>query len=195
MQHERGFALGLAVAEIAVSVLLFRALAKSFAAFRRAGGPGHSAQAEHAHGVDWIDVLVAGVLAVEAAEHWHTHHHLPRPTVLLALFMLALGLLHGRITALTGRRRALRIDTHGIQVSKRFFRQFSVPWADIERIEVGEGSASIATRNGRIQRIDLTDLRNSAEARQALLAAQERAQEKTGPPGQARDPVPGIGAS
>lgn len=177
MEHERGFALALAVAEIAVSVLLFRALAKSFAALRRTGGPEHGAHVEHAHGVDWVDILVAGVLVVEALEHWHSHHHLPRPTVLLAAVMLALGLFHGRIAALTARRRALRIDTNGIQVSKRFFRQLSASWADIERIEVGEGSASIVTRKGRMQRIDLADLRNGAEVRQALFAAQERARD------------------
>ncbi|HKH43251.1 MAG TPA: hypothetical protein VKM72_01160, partial [Thermoanaerobaculia bacterium] len=136
-----------------VSIVLFRALARSFVAIRRAGGSGHSAHVEHAHGVDWIDILIAGVLAVEAVEHWHTHHHLPRPTVLLAALMLALGLFHGRLAALTARRRALRIDAGGIRIGKRFFRQFVAHWPDIERIDVNEKSACIVTRSGRKQLI------------------------------------------
>ncbi|HYU31004.1 MAG TPA: hypothetical protein VEW48_02495 [Thermoanaerobaculia bacterium] len=125
VQGERGFAPALAVAEVAISALLFRALIKAF----RAARSGHGSHEEHAHGVDWVDVFVAGVLAVEAVEHWHTHHHLPRPTVLSAILVLALGLSHGRLNTFAGRKRALRIDGGGIRVGRRFFlRQFVAPW-------------------------------------------------------------------
>lgn len=164
---EQGFGLVLAVAELAVSALLLRTLAKEIAA----------AQQQHAHphtGVDWFEVLAAGVLALEALEHWHHTGHLPRPTVLTALLTLALGLFHRQFAAFIGPRRLLRIDPEGIRVRSRFRRQLFAPWSDIERIDLDEGKARIVALGGRERSIDLTDLRNASEVRAALLAAQER---------------------
>lgn len=176
-QGERGFALGLAIGELVVSALLLRTLVKEIASLRRphveTGHGGHGA-----HAVDWFDILAAGVLTAEALERWHLHHHVARPTILLAVITLALGLFHGRIAAITSRRRALRMDADGIRVGGRFFRgvfyRFAASWPDIERIELDDKKARIVARDGRERRIDLTDLRNAGEVRAALLAAQER---------------------
>src|SRR5215203_1328121 len=166
-----GFAFALAVGELAVRFLLLRMAVKELASVRRS----HSVHAEHHQGVDWFDVFAAGVLTAEALEHWHTHHHLPRPTLLMAAVTLALGLFHRQIsTFFAARRRLLRIDGSGIRVRGRFGRSFFAPWPDIEGIEVDHDKARIVARGGRERRIDLTDLRNAPEVRQALLAARER---------------------
>lgn len=164
---EQGFGLVLAVAELAVSALLLRTLAKEIAA----------AQKAHAHphtGMDLFEVFAAGVLALEALEHWHHTGHLPRPTVLTALLTLALGLFHRQFTNFIGPRRSLRIEPEGIRLRTRFRHPFLAPWSDIESIDVDESKARIVARGGRERSIDLTDLRNASEVRAALLAAQER---------------------
>lgn len=177
-RHERGLGLALAVGEIVIGALLFRSLAKAFAATKRSrvhsATTGTGTHAGHPHGIDWIDVMVAAVLVFEVVEHWLVHHHLQRPTVLVAAVTLGLGLFHGRLDARAARRRVLRIDDTGIRVSRRLFRGFFVPWADMESIELGDRWARIIARGGRERRIDLLDLRNGAEIREALSAARER---------------------
>ncbi len=167
MQGVQGFAFALAIGELVVSVLLLRTLRKELAAARQP----HPA---HHHGVDWFDVFAAGVLTAEALEHWHTHHHLPRPTLLLVALTLALGLFHDQIAAFTARRRMLHIDASGIRVGGQvlFFRRFLAPWSEIERIDLDDRTARIVTRR-RQRKIDLADLRNAPEVRQALVAARE----------------------
>jgi len=169
VRHEQGFALALAVSEVAVSALLLRQAAKELAALRRPH------LAAHGHGgVDWFDIFASGVLTVEALEHWHTHHHLPGPTILLAAVTLCLGVFHGRLNAYTAtRRRVLRIEKAGLRVRGRFVGHFFAPWPDIERIDVEERTARIFTRGGRVRRINLTDLPNAPEVRAALHTAQE----------------------
>jgi len=179
MQGERGIALALAIGEIAVSIPVLGAAVKELAAVRRP--PAHTG---HHHGVDWFDIFVSAVLAVEVLEHWHTHHHLRRPILLLAILTLAMGLFHGRFNAFMARRsRSLHIDAAGIRVRSRFFRQFFAPWPDIERIDLDDSTARIVARSGQERRIDLTDLRNSSEVRQALFAARERLASPAAPPG------------
>jgi hypothetical protein len=177
LHGERGFALALAVFEIGVSALLLRSLVKEL---REALHPHHAGHGSH--GVDWFDFFAAGVLTAEALEHWHIHHHLPRPTLLLAAVTLLLGLFHGRVAARAARRRHLRIDAAGIRIRGRFFRRFFASWTDLERIDLdapgdpgdpGGRWAHIVARDGRKRRIDLADLRNAQEVRDALLAARE----------------------
>jgi hypothetical protein len=164
---EQGFGLALAVGELLVSLVLLRLLVKEIAAAR-------SPHPRHHHGIDWYDVVAAGVLTAEALEHWYTTHHLPRPMLLTAAITLALGLFHSQLSAALGPRRSLRIDEAGIWVRRRFSRAFVASWADLERIEVDAGKARIVARDGRERRIDLADLQNGPEVRQALLAAQAR---------------------
>jgi len=172
LHGEHGIGLALAIGEVVTSALLLRTLAKELAAARHPHGASH--EGAH-HGVDWFDVFASGVLTAEALEHWHTHHHLPRPTLLLAAVTLALGLLHGRLAAFAARRRHLRIDAAGIRLRGRF-RRFFASWTDLERIDLDDPGgrwAHIASRDGRTWRIDLADLKNAQEVREALLAARE----------------------
>lgn len=168
---ERGFALALAVAEIVTSALLLRSTAKELIALRSSHGSEHTAH----HGVDWFEIFAAGVLTVEALEHWHTHSHLPRPSFLMAAVTLFLGLFHGRIAAFSSRRRSLLIDETGIRLGGRFiFSRHVFPWQDLARLEVDDREARLVARNGRKKRIDLKDLRNESEVREALMSAQAR---------------------
>lgn len=174
LHREHGFALALAIGEVVFSVLLLRSLKKTLFSARRSDHSGHDAHAGHGHGVDWFDIFAACVLTVEALEHWHTHNHLPGPTLLTAAVTLGLGLFHGRIAAHAARRRSLRIDAAGIRIRGRFFRRFFAPWHDIESIDLDESKARIVTRGGRQRRINLADLLNAPKVREALLTAQER---------------------
>lgn len=179
MQGERGLGLALAVGELTVSFLLLRTMMKGLKAAWRP----HSGPTGHHHGVDWFDIFAAGVLTVEALEHWYTHPHLPRPKFLMAIVTLALGLFHGRIAAFHARRRMLSIDATGIGVRSRpIFRRFFAPWPEIERIDIDDRKARIVTRGGRERRIDLKDLRNAPEVREALLAARQRLAPAPAPP-------------
>ena len=164
---DQGFGLVLAVAELVVSVLLLRMLAKEIAASRQPHAPHHK-------GVDWFDILAAGVLTAEALEHWLHTGHVQRPIVLTILLTLALGLFHRQFADFIGPRRSLRIDQEGIRVRSRFRRQLFAPWPDVERIDLDDRQARIVARGGEERRIDLTDMRNASEIRQALLAAQAR---------------------
>jgi hypothetical protein len=126
------------------------------------------------HEIDWIDIWAAGVLFAEAAERWHLRHHIARPTILTALVTLAFGLFHGRIVAFGRRRRGLRITDEGLSVAGRPFRRFRAPWSEIASISLGERSAEIRTRAGRVRRIDFTDLHNAGSVRAALEDANQR---------------------
>jgi len=173
LHGERGFALGLAIGEVVMSALLLRTLVKDFAEVRQSHGAAHAGHhAGHGGhgGIDWFDVFVAGVLTVEALEHWHTHHRVPGPTILLAAVTLTLGLLHGRIA----RRRMLHINDDGIWIGRRFFRRFVAPWKDIDRIDLEDKQARIVLHGGKTWRIRLTSLPNASDVRAALVAARSR---------------------
>ncbi len=172
MHGERGFALALAVAEIVTSALLLRSMGKELKEFFR-----HSHESDHHrhHGVDWFEIFAAGMLAVEALERWHTHPHLPRPMFLSAVVTLVLGLTHGRTAAAAARPWSLVLDSEGIRVGgRRLQRRFSVAWQDLERIDLDDRRAVIVARDGRKKKINLRDLRNAAEVREALMSARAR---------------------
>jgi hypothetical protein len=158
----------LAAVEVLTSVLLVRAIVKSFrqAGARRADG------AHRGHGIDWADVWAAGVLFAEAAERWHLTHRIARATIVTALLTLALGLCHGRIAVRQARRRVLRVDAGGIYLRLRILRPFRARWAEIARINVSGDAAEIRTHAGRVRRLDLADLEEADTVRAALAVAQ-----------------------
>lgn len=142
----RRFDHALAIVEIGTSAILFAATARSMRAMRRPGDSRH-----YAHGIDGIDLCAAAILLAEAAERWHTKHHLARPTILTALVTLALGLSHGRIGDLHSRRRALKITSDGIRVGGRPFNAFTARWKDIAAISLTERFGEIRTGTGRVR--------------------------------------------
>ena len=187
-----GLELTIAVVEVVTSGLLIVAMIRAIRQLRKRnpGAPGHV----H-HGIDWVDVLIAAVLGAEALEHWHTTHHLPRPTILLAVSLLVIGLLHARIAAAGGRRRALRVGATGLSIPRRrFFARDTVGWEQIGRITIAAREAVIQTRTGPSRTIDLADLDNAAEVIAALEEAQRRLASL--PPPDAPPPVvPDVPAS
>jgi hypothetical protein len=167
-----GGALALAIVEIVSSVLLAGSFVR---AIRKARGAASAEHAPHSHhGVDWIDIFTAVVLFAEAWEHYHVTHHVKRPTVVLGLVLLTLGVLHGRLAKRLEHRRTLRVEDEGLYVSGRPFRTLRAKWGEIRSIEVGERWGTITLKDGRSRKLDLPDLEGSTHVRAALAAAQQR---------------------
>ena len=166
-----GFELALAVGEIAICALLVATFARSA---KTTFGPRKAAAGHHAHGVDWVDIFIAGVLFAEAAEHWNLHHRVKGPTILLAFVTLGIGLLHPRLSKRRERRRSLRLTADHLTIGGKPFRKFTAAWGEIVEVNVTERQAEIRTRDGRRRRVNLSDLDNADEVRAALLVAQKR---------------------
>jgi hypothetical protein len=167
-----GVALALALFEIAASVLLAISMAR---ALRTAKRPVDAAAApHHHHGVDWVDVFTAAVLFAEAWERYHETSHIARPTILLGLTLLTIGLLHGKITTRAQHRLTLRVDDEELYVGGKPFRSLRAKWNHVRSIEIGERYGTITLANGRVRRLDLPDLEGSNHVRAALAAAQQR---------------------
>jgi hypothetical protein len=176
---EHGAALALGIFEIATSVALLGTVVREIRAMRRP-----KVHIEHAHhGVDWVHIFAATVLVAEVLEHYHLTHHIRRPTILTAIVTLGLGLGHGRLQALSDRRRALRVEDDEILIGGgKFFRTFRARWADVTSIDVGEKYATIKTLDGRERRLNLSDLHGAEQVRTVLAEAQQRvAAARTGP--------------
>jgi hypothetical protein len=170
-----GFGYLLGAAEVAVSALVIVSMFLAIRGIRGGKAPAPAASHDgNGHGVDWIDIMLAALLATEAIVHREETGHLPRPTIVLAAVMLLFGLLHGRIAARAGARRALRITADGVSMSGRFFRRLTATWAEIASLDIGTTEATLTTRDGRRQRLDLADLVNTDEARAALNEARSR---------------------
>ena len=173
-----GMELGIAIVEVVTSGLLIVALARAIRKLRRPALQAHRpAHAPHDHGghsgIDWIDILIAGVLGAEVLEKWHATGHLARPTVLLALVLVGIGLLHGRIAAFGARRRALRISAAGVSVPlRRPFARRELSWSQIKAIDPRQ--ALIELRSGERHRIDLADVEDAPPVVSALEEAQRR---------------------
>jgi hypothetical protein len=130
-----------------------------------------AADAHPHHGVDWIDLFIGVMLSVEAYAKYHATAHIPRPTILLAVVMLTIGMLHGRLAAWGDRRRELRVGPEGISVSGKRFARMTLAWLDVASIELGDRYATITAISGRSQRIDLSDVLQPTAVRDALMTA------------------------
>jgi hypothetical protein len=170
--HGLGFAL--ALFEIATSVLLIGSVIPELGRARRKANPAQAPPLHHHHGVDWIDVFTAAVLAAEVWEHHHVTGHIKRPTVLLALSLLVIGLLHGKIIRRAEKRFTLRVEDEGLYVGGKPLRAMRAKWSEIASIDVGERFGTIRLKNGRQKTLDLPDLEGSNHVRAALATAQQR---------------------
>ena len=169
----RGIALALAVFEIVSSALL---IASVIVAFKKVRRPANAAHAPHLHhgGVEWIDIFTSALLFAEVAEHWELKHHVARPTLLTALVLLVVGLLHGRIARRAERRFTIRVEDDDLYVGGKPFRSLRVKWADLAAIDIDDGDATIRTRAGRTRRLNLGELEGAAHERAALEEARRR---------------------
>ncbi len=124
-------------------------------------------QANHAHlGVGWVDVFAAVVTAVEAA---HLHHQgkvgLPFAYGLVALMLLALGLLHGRLQGL----RRLVVDEHGFDIRMAPWSRTRLAWSEVADVQESGRVVTMVTRAAQQRRFDLRDADNGEAVVEALL--------------------------
>jgi len=174
LQHERhGWSLLLAVAELSVSVLVVGAFVRQVRTARATHDVDHG-DAHASHGVDWVDLLIGAMLGVEVWAHWHETGHIKRPTVLTAVGIFAVGLLHGKIAARAGRRLGLRIDDTGVAVGGRPFRNFRASWDELAAVEIEPEHARLVRKDGKARTFDFRDLRNAADVREALQGVKLR---------------------
>jgi hypothetical protein len=161
-----GWSLVLAGAEVVTGALVIGSflLAARRAFIRKPGDHVH-------HGIDWVDLFLGLMLAVEVFVHHEETGRIQRPTVLLSVTMVVFGLMHGRMLQRVLRHMMLRVDDRGVTAGAKFFRTFSARWKEIADITVGDADARIRTRDGRERRFNLKNLTKGAEVRDALLAA------------------------
>jgi hypothetical protein len=185
-ENPHGFALGLGVAEIVVSIVLIVTMARSVRAVVRMRARGETRLGQSTdrdpspvhHGIDWVDVWSSAMLFVESAERYQANHRILRPSLLTAVGLLLIGLFHGRMLRFAERRRALRVTADEIYVGGKPFRSWRARWADVTGVTVHDGVAEISARGGRTRRIDLTDLLNAGEVTRALADVQRRLTER-----------------
>ena len=170
LTHAAGLGWTLGAVEVGVSLLVMGSVIRGFRALRI-----ETAKSDHDvhthHGIDWIDISLGVMLSVEAYAKYHANGHIPRPTILLAVAMFAIGLLQGTIAKKGDRRRELRVGAEGITVPGKRFNRMTLTWAEVASIEVGDRSAVIIANDGRLQRIDLTDAFQPQAIRDALMQA------------------------
>lgn len=167
LRHEpHGWSLLLAAAEVGISVVVLATFIRHVRSTRSHDddhGHGHGG-----HGIDWIDVAIGVMLGIEVWAHWYESGHIKRPTVLMAVGIFTIGLLHGRIAARAGRRLALRIADTGVAVGGKPFRTFKAPWAELADVVIEPQRARLIRRDGRTREFNFQDLRNAADVRAAL---------------------------
>lgn len=156
------FEVGAALAVIASVIRGIRSLVKQPAN----RDPDH----EH-HGVDWIDIFIGVMLGVEAYAKYHATAHIPRPTILLAVTMIIIGMVHGRIAAWGSKRRRLFVTPEHISMPKRPFSRVTLPWSEVAEIAITDRSASVIAIDGRTLRFDFSDLVHASAVRDALMQA------------------------
>lgn len=173
LQHEpSGMTLALGLAEVLVSLLVMGSIIWELRRLRATGrGSGH---AHVSHGVDWIDLFLGAMLLVEAYARFDATSRLPRPTIVLGLALVILGLAHGRIAAWGDRRRSLVVNEGGISVPGRFFRRLSLQWSEVAEITMAPAKARVIAHDGRDQDLDLADAVQPDEIRAALTEARAR---------------------
>ncbi len=107
--------------------------------------------------------------------HHHETGHWRRPTLLLAVITLVIGLLHGKLLDRAQQRMGLRVSDTGIRFGATRFRRFQATWDQIAGIRFSESRAVIALKHGPERVLDLADLNNGAQVREVLEGAQTEA--------------------
>lgn len=173
LQHgPSGMTLALGAAEVVASVLVMGSMIREMRQLRAPSrGRGH---AHASHGVDWIDLFLGAMLLVEAYAKFDATARLPRPTIVLGLVLIILGLAHGRMAAWGDRRRSLTVDDGGISVPGRFLRRLSLQWSEVAEITMAPAKARVIAHDGRDQELDLADAVEPDQIRAALIEARAR---------------------
>lgn len=90
-----GWHFGLAVAEVVTSVVVFIALGRAIRKWRAETKDGGLPHAHH--GIDWVDIFLGGMVFTEVWAKYMETGHITRPSILLGVVMILLGLFHGKI--------------------------------------------------------------------------------------------------
>ncbi len=142
-------------------------LLAAFAVEMRRARAGTAHHAHGAHGIGWVDIFAAAVTAVEAA---HLQHKgkvgLPIAYGVLALLLLALGLMHGRLRKL----RRLVVDDRGFDIRTAPWSRLRLDWTDVADVRTAQQVVTVVRHDGREHRLDLRD----AVGGEAVIAALER---------------------
>lgn len=168
--NPHGAELALGVFEVGAALAVIGSVIHGIRKLRQSV-PEADAHTGHKHGVDWIDIFIGVMLAVEAYAKFHATAKIPRPTIVLAVAMFTIGLTHGKIAAFGDRRRELRVNADGISLPTSRFRRLTLAWSEVAAIDLGERYARVTANDGRTQRIDLTDVMNATAVRDALMTA------------------------
>jgi mannose-6-phosphate isomerase-like protein (cupin superfamily) len=168
-QHEtQTYGWVLSGAEVLVSTLVLVAFVRALVSAFKAKPDDHQPSR---FGIDWVDLLLAAMFVVEAVAHHDETNHWSGPTVVLAATMFTTAILHRPISTLARRRRGLIMSNKGLRVGRRFHR-FKADWSILKPITVSERWAVLETLDGRVHRIDLSDLGNERQVREALREAE-----------------------
>jgi len=152
--------LPLAILEIVVAALVLGTFARQ----------AYAAGQKHAHHtrVEWFDLAAAAMMMFEA---FYGPHHKPpyaTPQFWTAVALTAVALFHGRLHARREKRRYVKLDENGVEVRTSRFRRFSVGWAELERIHIGEDRAVFHRSDGKQHTIGFRMLGNHDEVRKQL---------------------------
>jgi hypothetical protein len=98
-----------------------------------------------------------------------------KPSLVMAVLSLGLGLFHPFIERRRASHRFLRLDADGISYRRGGFRRFDVRWDALESISVLPKEILFQRRSGRPHRIPLRHLGNAAEVVEVVLSASRAA--------------------
>jgi hypothetical protein len=135
--NPHGAELALGVFEVGAALAVMASVIRGIRKLRQSA-PKADAHQGHHRSIDWIDIFIGVMLAVEAYAKYHATAHIPRPTILLAVTMLTVGLAHGKLAAFGDRRRALRVDATGISMPSKPFQRLTLTWPEVAAIDIGE---------------------------------------------------------
>ncbi|HEX5215973.1 MAG TPA: hypothetical protein VFV98_10950 [Vicinamibacterales bacterium] len=173
LSHEATpWSLVLGASEITVGALVIISFGRAIRAIRAKTGA-----ADHTHhgSVDWLDIFIGAMLAVEVWAHWHETGRIQRPSALLVLLTIGLGLGHGWLAARQQRRRMLRVSDAGLSIGRgKFVPAFKASWNELRAVEIGPQTARVVKKDGSAKKINLADLKNADAVRAALEAARNR---------------------
>jgi hypothetical protein len=164
----------LAIAEIVVAAVLLLLLARdlrSGVAKLRAPAPATPHLHADAHsGPDWFDVVAGALLILEAIHSAHPggKPFYERPAFLLGVVTGIIGLLHGKLVALSWKRREIHLDDYGVRARTSRFSGFSVAWTDVRDLRITDSAIIVDTASG-AHTIALRRYRNAAEIRAAFM--------------------------
>jgi dimethylargininase len=160
LQHSGGGFL-LACFEIAAGGLLVAAVIREL----------RGKHALHLARMSWVDLFAAAALLAEGFRlSLEGNHYVQYGYYAAAAMMAARGLFIGRLLE----RRRLVLDEGGLRVPSGPFRTLRARWSDLTSVELAGERITVETSSGKRRGIDLADMHNAGDVRDALVDAARR---------------------